>query len=337
VSIQLGIGGWQPFEAAYVCDKKYGDCKALSFYMKSMLQVLDIPAYYTLIRAGGRAADIPEDFVHSGFNHAILTVPIDQDTIWLECTSKTSPFGYLGSFTSNRNALLVDVGKSRLIRTKAYTMEDNLQSTHGMVKLKSDGTARATLNRRYTCLEMENMGFEAILNQSEAEQRKWLVDRMDWGRVEIQDLKILPMTGDLTPYTGFETSFYMHKASRVSGKRLLIDPTRFNVYSFPKLPKSDRSQDIFIRNPYTHVDSIMYIIPEGYELENNHEDIFLETPFGQYEKQLVLKPDGTLWYHRVLKLNSGTYPASSYEDFRTFAKTIRKNDRKKIVLVRSEG
>ena len=37
ISISLGIGGWQPFEAKFVAEKKYGDCKALSNYMVSLL------------------------------------------------------------------------------------------------------------------------------------------------------------------------------------------------------------------------------------------------------------------------------------------------------------
>ncbi len=52
VSITVGIGGFQPFDAATVDRLSYGDCKALSNYMKSILEVAGISSRYTLVFAG---------------------------------------------------------------------------------------------------------------------------------------------------------------------------------------------------------------------------------------------------------------------------------------------
>lgn len=90
VSIQLGIGGWQPMDAATVYANKFGDCKALSNYLHAMLAACDIESFYTIIHTQNK--HIPRDFATPAIaNHAILGVPCQRDTLWLECTIPTFP------------------------------------------------------------------------------------------------------------------------------------------------------------------------------------------------------------------------------------------------------
>lgn len=62
VNITLGIGGWEPFNAAYVHQHGYGDCKALSNYMVALLSRAGIKAFPVLIYAGGSRSMTREEF-----------------------------------------------------------------------------------------------------------------------------------------------------------------------------------------------------------------------------------------------------------------------------------
>lgn len=52
VSVQVGIGGIQPISAQEVAECGYGDCKGLTNYTKSALEVVGIESIYTEVKSG---------------------------------------------------------------------------------------------------------------------------------------------------------------------------------------------------------------------------------------------------------------------------------------------
>ena len=86
-------GGWQTFDAKYVEKNKFGDCKALSNFMKSMLKVVGIEGQLVVVSAGDDDFFDPDPtFCLPRFNHMILHIP--SENMWLECTSDGNPTGY---------------------------------------------------------------------------------------------------------------------------------------------------------------------------------------------------------------------------------------------------
>ncbi|MGB0522833.1 MAG: DUF3857 domain-containing transglutaminase family protein [Flammeovirgaceae bacterium] len=328
VSIQLGIGGWQPFNASYVDKNSYGDCKALSNYMYSALKSIDIPSYYTLVRAGS-GKNIDKDFPASQFNHAFLCVPFEDDTVWLECTSQTAPFNYLGSFTSDRDVLLCTPEGGKIVHTTAYGKADNLQMRSAKVSIDEKGNAKANVREIYTAQQQDDL--HHIVFESKETQQKYLYEHFDipsftidaydinWNKSERPSFHI---TADLT----------IPNCASKSGKRLFIKPNMLSKWTY--IPKSmeERKSSVIQSIAYTDTDTITYEIPANFHVEYLPKPVRISNQFGSYESQMEFK-DGQLIYTRKVVIEKGKFPKETYEAFVKFRKKIVKADRAKAVFV----
>ncbi len=141
VSVELGIGDWQPFDATYVYNHGYGDCKALSNYMISLLKEEGITAYPVLIYGGSSAHPLIKDFPSNQFNHVIVYVPLKKDSLWLECTSQTDLPGEVDWDIENREALMVTPHGGVLIKLPKSTPVQNTQVRDIKVALSENDAA----------------------------------------------------------------------------------------------------------------------------------------------------------------------------------------------------
>ncbi|MEQ9425005.1 MAG: DUF3857 and transglutaminase domain-containing protein [Cyclobacteriaceae bacterium] len=333
VSIQLGIGGWQTFPALTVEQNGYGDCKALTNFTHSILKSQGIESIYTLIRAGRGASNIHTDFPSSQFNHVILAVPQPTDTLWLECTSQTNPFGYLGKFTGDRDALMITDEGGVVTHTPVYDKSVNVLSRTANVIVDKNGNAKATVSTTNKGLMYEADNLDYYLNQSSEDQKDWLYKIIEIPSFEIDDFS---MTNErsIIPSAEVKLDLTLSKYASVSGKRLFIVPNLMNrVTSAPRKIEQRKSEVVLI-NDYTEIDSVIYQLPQGMHPEYIPEPVNIESEFGTYSSE-VINQEGQLIYVRKLVRNKGRFPAESYEGLRSFYLEISKHDNTKSVMVSS--
>jgi hypothetical protein len=331
VSIQLGIGGYQPFEASVVDQTGYGDCKALSNYMVAMLETIGIRSHYALIAAGDGRGRMRTDFPSPQFNHAIVAVPNGKDTLWLECTSQSNPFGYQGRFTGDRKALLITDNGAKVVNTTRYTAGDNSQLRSAEVTLSPTGDAKAIVRTTYSGLQYETDNLDGVVTGGADEQKKWIQDNVEIPNFDIQSFKFAN-TKNKIPSAEVAIELSLRRFATISGKRIFITPNLMNRSSYIPEKVEARKTGVFTRYAYTDVDTIRYNLPDGIYPEFLPEPVKLMSRFGQYETTFKID-QGSLLYIRKVKMEKGEHPAASYQELIDFYKSINKADHTKIVFL----
>jgi transglutaminase-like putative cysteine protease len=331
VNIVEGIGGLQPFPASSVDEVGYGDCKALSNYTVSLLAEVGIKAYYTKIRAGENEPDLKLDFPGHQTNHIIVAVPNEKDTLWLECTSQTNPFGYLGSFTGDRHALMITEQGGKIVKTPSYSGAQNLQIRFAEVIIEKTGNAKAAVRTTYSGLQYETGNLDVVLNNGFDDQKKWIqsntqIPTFDVGSFTVSNRR------DKVPSAVVKANLILNRLATVSGKRLFLTPNLMNRSTYVPEKLEQRKTSVVKRMAYTDVDTIYYKLPEEIYPEFIPEPFNLKSRFGEYESSFKID-QGSLIYIRKIKMNKGEFPPESYNELIEFYKNINKADHVKMVFM----
>lgn len=335
ISIQRGIGGLQPFEASFVAQKGYGDCKALSNYMTSLLKAAGIRSHYCWVHAGDDPDDkyLLEDFPSDQFNHIIVCVPLAKDTLWLECTSQDTPAGYMGEFTGNRKAMLVTENGGLLVSTPRYTLKENLQARTIRAELDAEGNLGMKVETTYGGTQQDALS-GLINHYSKDKVQKVLQQSLELSTYDVNSFSY-EETKDILPQLRENLDVSVSHYANVSGKRIFIVPNILNRGGRKMDVDTARKVDYVFYDEYRDRDDYEIRIPEGYQLEAAPPDVSIRTKFGNYTS--TAKLDGNrIVYHREVERFAGRFPASSSEELAKFYNDIYKADRSRMVLVKKE-
>ena len=334
VSIQLGLGGWQAFDAQYVGKNKYGDCKALSNFMRAMLKEVKIQSDLVNVDAGEDNFYNPDStFCNPAFNHEILYVP--SENMWLECTSDVNPTGYMGGFTQNRNVFVKRETGGVLMHTPVYSSKDNVHTLISEIKIDETGSAKFS-NKLIRSGVLQDGPREAIKNMSKTDYQKRFSESLRIPYSTLENLQNEVMLD--TPLVTVTYSVNAEKYASKSGNRLFIPVNIQNAFSKTPPATDKRILPVETTEPdYSERDEVTFILPVGYDIEAvNTEQVKFSSDYGNYAAQLE-RNGNNIVYKRTLEIKKVTLSPEKFNSLRDFYKKIQQADNTKIVLKKKEG
>jgi len=325
VGIQLGIGGLKPFSPEIVDKVGYGDCKALSYYTKALLAYVGIHSEYTVIGVNGRKILFDNFPSINQMNHAILCVPFETDSVWLECTSQTAPFNHLFEGSTGRKALLVTEHGGKIVTT--YEPVENKKANKILLKLNGQGALNCDVESSQTgSFYDDDFG---MLQLSDKELRERILKESAISDISLQTATVSQneKAQELNVKRSFVSSSIVSKA----GNRMFIDMSPFGSMSKVVAQRTARRNPVDVDENCCYYDEITLQLPEGFSVDHSPEAKTISSEFGSYVTNIEVNGK-ELTIKQTLKLNKSIYPKEKYPDFIAFLNSIADANKGKVIV-----
>jgi len=327
INVSIGIGGWKTFPATYVSQNKYGDCKALTNYMKALLEAKGIKSHFVLVNAGQNSEKILDELSCSQFNHILLAVPVGKDTVWLENTDKMNPFGHIGTFTQNRKALWIDETRSHLVSMPSLKKEDVRCYRRMNVSFDQRGHATMSADFTYKGYSYERLnGFTNYLAEKDKDQ--YIDDFIPFNGYELKDWKIVEAGRD-------SSSIDLRMNLTFPGLAKMMENDCY-IRTFPipegfKFP-TPANQPITLGWPVSNVDTSVYTIPSGYRIKSLPDSVGFSNESGKYESRFSVTGN-KIQVYKKLEIHSGKYSPDDYGTLFAFLKKIKDSNQANLIIL----
>ncbi|AUP80124.1 DUF3857 domain-containing protein [Flavivirga eckloniae] len=332
ISVQVGIGGWKPFNASEVDKLGYGDCKALTNYTMSLLKAVGIKSNYSVVYAGRSQRSLEKDFAAMQGNHVILNIPQESnEDIWLECTSQKVPFGFIGHFTDDRDVLVITPEGGTIQHTKKYNTEESVQQITGSYTISNEGAINANVNISSKGIQYDDKYW--LESKAERDLDKHYKKR--WGYINTIKINSMNITNNKEAIEFVEdVSFQATNYSKKIGNRMLLTLNALNRNTDIPDRYRNRKHPLKIKRGFTDIDEVEIKLPQDYKVESKPNNKTIENKFGSYKAEVTVKDENILIYKREFIVKDGQFPKEDYEAFRNFYKEVNKQDNAKVALIK---
>jgi transglutaminase-like putative cysteine protease len=268
VSIQIGVGGWQPHAAVMTAERGYGDCKDLTTLLVSRFRQAGLQSYPVLVRTK-ELGPIDPAFPALGFNHVITMTVAGHDTLWLDPTCTYCQFGDLPTGDEDIMVLVVTDSGGVLSRTPASVPAANSAASEVAIDIAAN--AHCSINVRTQVQGDPARYLRAALSRQSTEERAAFLARLfdlrvnhcrldDW-RLEGLEDRYAPLTITVRAATT--------RPLRTLGGKLYVDPFLFSRLPLKiREPLTDRTVPLKLDGIGRTYDSVTVTWPEGMVIDS---------------------------------------------------------------------
>ena len=349
VSIQIGVGGFQPHPAPAVLANRYGDCKDKATLLAALLKAIGVDSHFVVVNTDRGAVNPDSPVSLYSFNHVVLAVRLPDEVpddglaslvrhpsagrlLVFDPTMPTTPVGRLPFYLQDNTGLLV-AGGGELIRLPRPEPEGNLLDRKGKLTLAADGTLLGEIREVRRGAEADLLRYQ-MLSATDAERRKHLETFLarslasftlqSYAFESLEDAR-----ADLVCTYKFAAPAYAKRA----GGYLIVRPRAVGVKAvdIASDKKKPRRAPIDLETTVLARDEFAIALPDGYEVESLPKEVALDAGFAAYSSRT--RTEGrTVIYGREYRLIDPLLPASRYEEALKFFLALAAEEQQSLLL-----
>jgi hypothetical protein len=350
VSIQLGIGGWQPHPASDIFVHRYGDCKDKATLMSSMLSQIGIESYYVAINIerGSVGSDTPASI--SDFNHVVLAIKLPPNlsdpsliatvqhpklgtVLYFDPTNELTPFGQIGGYLQANYGLLVEPDGGELVQLPTQLPAMNSIQRTAKLTLDPAGTLKGDVSETRlgdrAWSERERLRTVA----KSTDQVKPIEDLLagSLSRFHVTHATLVNLSLPDQPF-GFRYSFDAEEYAKNAGGLLLVRPRVLGVKTSGLLEtKEPRKFPVEFEGPAHDTDTFDIAIPDGYVVDDLPPPVDADYSFASYHAKTEVQGN-VIHYSRTFEVKELSVPLSKMDDLKKFYRIIAGDERNTAVL-----
>ena len=332
----FGTHGYEPYSAATIFERRFGDCKDKSILLRQMLAEIGVEAHPVLINAEWRRPDEKlEVAMVNHFNHCIAYLPAiaDRPGYYLDATADRNPIEYLRADDQGAKVLHVRDGSGSVHQIPYTAPADNAYVRSYEVALERDGRGEVrmvdTSNGMFGVDNRQRFGGE----QGDLDKR--IADDVAdaFGKIDVLEARTSKLE-DLGEAARVEARWraenLLTRDAVGANLRVAFDP--IPILDVAAEPVEEREWELVLDRPFQLSSKVLYRTPPGSKLLKLPPAAKVSAPgLFYYHLDARATADG-IEVERTFTLHERRIPRERYADFRNALAEIRLAESRSIVL-----